>query len=322
MPSIDLPIDELRSYRSSAQAPPDLAEFWERSVQESALQPLEVALSERAPRLRGVRTFAVTFAGFRGGRVSGWYLRPDGAGPFPGVVEYHGYAGRGWRLLEGYPLAAQGVAVLSMDCRGQAGDADALGTSGHAPGWLTQGLDDPDRHYYRTVFMDAVRAAEVLCSFTEVDPGRVAFTGASQGGGITLAAAALSPRPGFAWADVPFLCDFPRAIEVAAEEPYPEIPRLLCQRPDLEAAAFRTLSYIDVANLAPSISCPTTVTVGLWDAICPPSTIFGAFARIPVTDKELKVYRFHGHRLSYENDEARLVALLSRLGVESAEGPA
>lgn len=319
MPSVDLPIEALWDYRPSTEPPPDLDRFWEETVAEALGSPLEVKLEAHAPDLRGVEAFSLRFSGFGGGEVTGWYVRPTGDGPFPGVVSYHGYSGRGARPLETYLLAAQGVAVLSMDCRGQAGDAgEPAPGAGHGRGWLTHGLDAPEHHYYRTVYADAVRAAEVLCSRPEVDPGRVAFTGVSQGGGLTLAAAALSRRPRFAWADVPFLCDFPRAVQVATADPYPELAQFLCKRPDLDEHAFRTLAYVDVANLAPFVRCPVVVTVSLWDGICPPSTVFGAFSRIASQDKELRIHRFHGHQLPYETEEARLLALLSRLGAGTA----
>lgn len=319
VPSIDLSLEELHSYRAQAVAPADLADFWARTSEQSDSQPLDVTLEAVGSPLARVGVFRLSFAGFGSGRVTGWYLRPESEEPVPGVVSFHGYSGRALRPLEAYPLAAQGIAVLSMDCRGQAGDSDPVpGASAHAAGWLTQGLEDPWACYYRTVYADAVRSIEVLCSFPEVDAARIALTGVSQGGGLTLAAAALSTRPMFAWADVPFLCDFPRAVQVATEDPYLEIPRLLVSRPGLAEAAFRTLSYVDVANLAPRISCPVVVTVGLWDPICPPSTIFGMFARISVNDKDLRIYPFNGHEVVYDNAEARHSTLVSRLGALGA----
>lgn len=316
MPSIDLPLEELRRYTPATHPPEGFDAFWDATVEQALASPTRLELEEAGPRLAGVQVRAASFEGFGGGRVTGWYLRPEGPGPFPGVVAFHGYSGRGARPLECYTLAAQGVAVLSMDCRGQSGDAPGIAsTTGHAAGWLTQGLDAPEHHYYRTVYGDAVRAAEALCSQAEVDGSRVAFTGVSQGGGLTLAAAALSPRPCFAWSDVPFLCDFPRAVQVATADPYPEIPRLLRLRPELEQTAFATLAYVDVANLAHRVSCPAVVTVSLWDEICPPSTVFGTFSRLGSLDKSLRVFPFHGHSLPYLAEEERLATLVRRLGL-------
>jgi cephalosporin-C deacetylase len=318
MPSIDLPVEELRSYVPEASRPDDFDDFWARTMTEARQVPLAVELEPASPKLAGVTAYRACFGGIGGARISGWYLRPEGDGPFPGAVRYHGYGMRGDRPLELYTLAAQGVAVLSLDCRGQDGGSPDIPPldGGHAPGWLTRGLRDPERHYYRYVYADVVRALDAVASFDEVDGDRLAVSGASQGGGLALAAAALSGRASFVWADIPFLCDFPRAVAIAPQSPCAEVAGFLRRHPDLEAAAYRTLSYFDIVNHAPAVTCPAVVTVGLWDDVCPPSTVFGMFARIGSADKELVVWPYHGHsEIPYDNDERRLVETLSRLGV-------
>jgi cephalosporin-C deacetylase len=256
----------------------------------------------------------VWFVGMDDARIAGWLLRPTARGRFPGIVHFHGYGGRAARPLELYALAAQGIVVLSMDCRGQDGDSPDIPPvdGGHHSGWLTRGLADPEVHYYRYVYSDCVRALDCLGALDEVDDQRLAVTGLSQGGGLALATAALSGRAGFVWADKPFLCDFPRAVSIASA-PYTEISTYLRRHPDLEETAFRTLAYFDVANLAARITCPAVVTVGLWDEICPPSTIFGMFKRLTTVDKELVAFSYHGHEMSYDIEERRLHELLSRL---------
>jgi cephalosporin-C deacetylase len=61
------------------------------------------------------------------------------------------------------------------------------------------------------------------------------------------------------------------------------------------------------------VTCPTVVTVGLWDAICPPSTIFGMYRRLSSADKELVVYPYMGHELTYDMSDRRLRELVRRL---------
>jgi cephalosporin-C deacetylase-like acetyl esterase len=128
-------------------------------------------------------------------------VRPSASGKFPGVCIYHGYSGRAPRPLDMLALAAQGICVLSMDCRGQNGQSQdtAVYLEGHQSGWMTQGIRDPRTYYYRYVYADAVRALDLLARREEVDEKRLAITGASQGGGITLAVAALSERPRMAF---------------------------------------------------------------------------------------------------------------------------
>lgn len=315
MPRSDLAYDELLSYSPEVTAPTDLREFWDATIAELAAVPTEVEFAGSSLSLRGVTVSAIAFTSLGGTRVRGWYLRPDGGQDLPGAVVYHGYGGRGARPLELYPLAAQGVAVLSVDCRGQCGEvADAPADGfGHARGWLTQGIRSPSTYYYRSVYADAVRALDVLCSFGEVDESRVAVTGPSQGGALSLAAAALSSRPAFVWADIPFMCHLERGVDMASDGPYPEIADFLRRMPDMQATVWSTLAYFDNLVLAPWVTAPTVITAGLWDDVCPPSTVFPTYARLGAQDKELRSYPCLRHELTYEIDEARLTTLVERL---------
>jgi len=311
----DMTLAELERYDPGSEAPTDLDAFWDETLAADRSIPLDVTFTPAGLTLRGVSAHRASFRGHGGDRVTGWYVQPDGDGPFPGLVWYHGYTGRGARPLELYAAAAQGIAVLSMDCRGQGGDSpDApADESGHAPGWMTSGIRDRSTYYYRYVYADAVRAIEALSSLEVVDPQRVALTGASQGGGLSLAAAALSSRPIFVWADIPFLCHFRCGVDVATAGPYGEISDFVRRRPEVEPALWTTLSYFDNLNLASRIDCPCIVTAGLWDDICPPSTIFPTFARLEARDKRLLTRAFLRHELDYQLEEMRLVELVLRL---------
>jgi cephalosporin-C deacetylase len=319
MPRTDLPLEELRLYEPEATEPADLEAFWGQTLAQARTTAAELELGAEQPKLAGVTAHQVRFRGLDDAPIAGWLMRPDGDGPHPGLVFYHGYGGRGARPLDLYPIAAQGIAVLSMDCRGQDGDSPDIPPvdGGHYSGWITRGLPGPVMYYYRYVYSDAVRALDALAGLDSVDDHRLAVTGGSQGGGLALAAAALSGRASFVWADIPFLCDFPRAVSLG-EAPYTEIATYLRRHPDLEETAFRTLSYFDVANLARLVTCPAVVTVGLWDLICPPSTIFGTYKRLSSVDKDLVVYPFMGHELTYDMSERRLRALVQRLGAHAA----
>ena len=315
MPRTDLPLEQLRAYEPEAKEPADFDAFWGQALSQARATSAELELGTEQPKLAGVTAHQVRFRGLDDAPIAGWLARPDGRGPYPGLVFYHGYGGRGARPLDLYAIAAQGIAVLSMDCRGQDGDSPDVPAvdGGHHSGWITRGLRDPLVHYYRYVYSDAVRALDALAGLDGVDDHHLAVTGGSQGGGLALAAAALSGRASFVWADIPFLCDFPRAVSLG-EAPYTEIATYLRRHPDLEETALRTLSYFDVANLARLVTCPTVVTVGLWDLICPPSTIFGTYKRLSSPDKELVVYPYLGHELTYDMSERRLRALVQRLG--------
>jgi cephalosporin-C deacetylase len=314
MPSIDMPLEQMRQYQPPLYREADFESFWQQTVNEAVRQPLNVELIPYGLPSRGVECFALRFDGFGGGRLAGWYLCPDGNGPFPGLAVYHGYSGRGTRPLDLLALASQGICVLSMDCRGQNGQSQdaAEYPDGHYQGWMTQGIRSPQNYYYRYVYADAVRALEVLAHREEVDASRLAITGGSQGGGLTLAVAALSRRPILALPDIPFLCDYRRAVAITPAGPYPEIASFLKAFPDLQQSVFRTLSYFDCLNLAPSIACRTVISNCLWDDVCPPSTIFAVYNHI-TAEKQIEIYPFHKHEIPYEHGETKFKLLTSVL---------
>jgi cephalosporin-C deacetylase len=161
---------------------------------------------------------------------------------------------------------------------------------------MTKGILDTKEYYYRAVYLDAVRALEVLAAIDNVDACKIGVQGGSQGGGMALAAAALSDIPEVAVADYPFLSNFERAIDMAPSGPFKEINEYFRRNtsPDLEVQAKRTLSYFDIMNLAPRIKCHTWVSIGLVDDIVPPSTVFAAYNHMACS-KEIAVYRYFGH---------------------------
>jgi cephalosporin-C deacetylase len=311
MPSIDMPLERLREYKPPLYQPADFDQYWNETISTALKQPLNAELIPYDLPAKHVDCFALRFDGFaeggrNPGRIAGWYLRPASSGKFPGIAFYHGYSGRGQRPLELLHYASQGMCVLSMDTRGQNGQStDASAPSeGHVSGWMTQGIRDPKQYYYRFVYADAVRALELLARREEVDETRLAITGGSQGGAITLAVAALSQRPILALPDIPFLCDFRRAIQITPSGPYPEIVNFLKSFPHMQEQVMTTLSYIDNLNLAPRIRCKTIISNCLWDDVCPPSTIFAVFHHI-TAEKRMEVYPYHKHEIPYEHNELK-----------------
>lgn len=302
MLQVDMPLEELERYHPDLTAESDFDYFWQCSLEEAREQPLNVSLSrvEDYP-VPEVEVFKIGFDGWRSGRCAGWYLRPskmDGDGSLPGLVSYHGYSGNKGQAHQYLFWAMQGYAVLSLDVRGQSGESSDgnVYDTGHVTGWMTQGIMDAESYYYRAVYLDCVRAADAIAAQPEVDAGRLAAIGVSQGGGLALAATALSGRFALAMPDVPYLCHYRRALQIAQQGPYLELANYFRLYPEREDATFRTLSYFDNLNLARRIQCPVMMSVGLQDLICPPSSIYGTFNHI-ASEKKMAVYPYHGHEV-------------------------
>jgi cephalosporin-C deacetylase len=301
VPTFDLPLDELRAYAPVLPEPDDLDAFWAETLAETRTHDLDLRLERVETGLVALDTWDATFNGFGGHPVRGWLHLPAGAeGPLPAVVQYQGYGGGRGLAHESILWAVAGYAHFVMDTRGQGsgwspGDTpDPVGAAPAHPGYVTRGILDPREYYYRRVFADGARAVEAVRSHPAVDAARVAVAGGSQGGAISIAVAALVGDVAAAMPDVPFLCDFPRAIEITPRDPYPEIARYLKVHRGHEEQALATLSYFDCATLARRASAPALFSVALMDEICPPSTVFAAFNAYG-GKKEIRVYPYNDH---------------------------
>jgi cephalosporin-C deacetylase len=301
MPMFDLPRDELTAYSPALPRPDDLDEFWESTLAESRALAAPPAFDRCETALTLVHTYNVAFSGFGGDRVRGWLHVPAGAtGPLPAVVTYRGYGGGRGLPHEVSCWTLAGYATLVMDTRGQGsgwsqGDTDDPAGSGPShPGFMTRGILDPQTYYYRRLYTDAALAIDAIRASPLVDPSRVVVTGRSQGGGLSIAAAALVPDIAAALPDVPFLCDFPRATEIADTGPYDEIVGYLKVHRHHVDRVFATLAYFDCATLAARASAPALFSVGLMDLTCPPSTVYAAYNAY-AGDKTMSEYPYNDH---------------------------
>jgi cephalosporin-C deacetylase len=304
MPQIDLPLADLETFLPAREEPSDFDAFWSGTLAESrdlSWEPRFDPVSPSESGVDGVLVDDVTFAGFGGHPVRGWLVRPRGVdGPVPCVVEYIGYnSGRG--LAHQHTLLpSAGFAVFVMDSRGQGSGAfpgatpDPVGSAPHASGRVSDGIESPFDYYYRRLFTDAVLAIDAARAHPAVDPDRVSVSGGSQGGGIALAAAALSVGLCAAVIDFPFLSAIRRAVALTDSPPYGELVTYLQTRRGEEEDVFRTLSYVDGVNFAARSRVPALFSVGLRDAVCPPSTVFAAYNHY-AGEKDIKVYPFNGH---------------------------
>jgi len=298
----DLSYDDLLTYTGTNPRPDDFDEFWDKSLAELAAVDPQVELVPAAFDVPFARCEHLYFTGTAGVRVHAKLVRPRETGePEPAVLMFHGYGGEAPLWTELLPYAARGYTIAALDVRGQVGLA--LPEQHRSPFTLrhhvVDGLDDgPEHMVYRHVFLDARRLADVVLGFDEVDPARVGSTGYSQGGGLSLVAAALEPRIALVASVYPFLTDYQRAYEMRLEEdPYGEIAEWFRKRDPQhrrEAEVFTRLGYVDVQHLAPRIRARVDLTIGLEDRICPPSTQFATYNRL-TCEKSLRLYPDHGH---------------------------
>ena len=313
MAFIDMPHEKLKQYLPERREPDDFDSFWEKSLNEARSYPLNPVFNKVDYHMKTVETYDVTFNGYNSEPIKGWFIIPAETGSrknssgsqengrLPCVVQYIGYSGGRGFPFDHLVYASAGFAHFVMDTRGQGssvvsiGDTqDPYGSEPMVAGFMTKGISNPENYYYRRVFVDAVRAVETIRRHPKIDSKRIAVTGRSQGGGITLAVSGLLPDVAVSMPEVPFLCHYRRAMELVDTNPYNEIVTYLKSHRDMVDTVFDTLSYFDGINFAVRAKATALFSAGLMDTTCPPSTVFAAYNYYG-GQKEIKVYEFNQH---------------------------
>jgi cephalosporin-C deacetylase len=302
MPIFEMPLADLRTYDGRNPKPADFDAYWASALNELAGTDPIVELRRADFQAPFADCFDLYFTGVGGARIHAMYLRPTGkSAPLPCLLRFHGYSNNSGDWYDKLGHVASGQAIAAMDCRGQGGSSEDVsrvsGSTFH--GHIIRGLqDDPERLLFRQIYLDTVQLARIVMSFEEIDPQRIGVTGASQGGGLSLACAALEPRVKMAAPIYPFLCDFRRVWEMdLAKGAYEELTTFFRLHDPLhvrEDDAFMRLGYIDVQHLAERIQARVLLLLAMMDTVCPPSTQFAAYNRIR-SPKEMVIYSDYGH---------------------------
>lgn len=299
----DMTLAELKKYSGSSPRPDYYNAYWEKALQELDGVSLEYELVPADFKSEHAECYHLYFTGVGGARIHAKYVKPSIIKEKgPGMAYFHGYACDSGDWIDKVTFAAHGITVLAMDCRGQGGlSEDNLTVQGTTiRGHIIRGVDDPDpdKLYFRNVFLDTVQTVRILMSMEHIDPERIGVHGLSQGGALTIACAGLEPRVKLAIPVYPFLSDYRRAWELdITTSAYEELSyyfRFFDPHHHREDELFNKLGLIDIQNLADRIQAKVLFVTGLSDTVCPPSTQFAAYNKI-TSDKELLVYYEYGH---------------------------
>ena len=301
MAIVDMPLNELENYQGINPCPADFDDYWNKALKEMDATDSAVELKPADFECSFADCFDMYFTGVRGAKIYTKLLMPKKRNNCPAVLQFHGYSGVSGQWIEYLGYAAQGFIVAALDCRGQGGKSqDTTVIKGNTlQGHIVRGLcDKPENLLFRQIFLDTAQLAKIISEMDEVDENRIVACGGSQGGGLTLACAALSPLIKKAAPQFPFLCDYQRMWEMdlrtgAYKELWDHFRRV---DPKHEKAneIFTVLGYIDIQHLAKRITADILIAVGLTDDICPPSTQFAVYNKI-TSNKKMEVYPHYGH---------------------------
>jgi hypothetical protein len=154
----------------------------------------------------GYSVSKVRFEASPGFLVTGNLYVPAGKGPFPAVLNPHGHWKTG-RLENTHDasipgrcitFARMGMVAFSVDMIGYNDSRQFSFPWGHRPGEVPQATRRAEElwgiHAFALQLWGNIRALDFLQSLPEVDPARLACTGASGGGTQTFALTAVDPR--------------------------------------------------------------------------------------------------------------------------------
>jgi cephalosporin-C deacetylase len=295
-------IDDWKTYKGLGQKPKDFDSFWEKQLASLNDTGFDYELIPYDLASFVADAYHLYFIGVGGAKIHCQLLVPKKKTlQHKGLLQFHGYhvdAGD-WQDKIGW--VAEGFVVLAMDARGQGGlSEDCTQTKGTVTkGLIVRGVEEgPENLYYTKVFLDTVKAAKILMSLEEVDEKKIYAQGASQGGGLTIACAALVPEIKRIIATYPFLSDYRKAYQMGAQtSAFEEIPYWFQFKDPLheqEEAFFQTLEYIDIQHLAPRIKADVYWLMGLQDTVVPPETQLATYNNIQ-SPKKLFTLPEYGH---------------------------
>ena len=256
---------------SPPSSKPDFKEFWDNNLAELAkVEPRYSTVLLTNLCTAAVDLYEVRMCSFGSVTVGGHFAVPKKPGKYPATVRFLGY-GSGPSIPE---LADDGLIRYVASTRGQG----VMKKENRYGDWMAYRLDSRDDYYFRGAYLDTVRAIDFVCSRPEVDQRCIAVEGGSQGGTLSYVCAALDRRVALCVPTIPGFCDIPNFIALTK---WPgSVYRSYLATNDKgvkQEGLYAMLTYYDVKNFAPWITCPVFMGVGLQDPICPPRTNFAPY---------------------------------------------
>lgn len=279
----------------------DFALFWQKEVEEMRKVPIEIERRELDLPYKTFKVYEIVFNAHDGVKVTGYFCVPGAYNgeKLPCVAVYHGGGGTfGIRP----DFAAINVCSFCIDCRSQGGKtidtADYDFMDDYNGGIMSHGLLDEKGYYMKNIYLDAVRAVDVITMLPEVDPERIVAHGTSQGGALTIVAAALSGKVKKAYPSVPSYSCLERRVENASGV-FKTVNNYLTDHPSQTDRVMKTLSYFDINNMVSLLTVPVEFFLGISDPTCLPPFVYSPYAHTKAP-KRIVISPFTGHYVSLE----------------------
>lgn len=283
----------------SGGAPQDFDAFWQGEIARLERDvPLDPRMSPVASfRSPGAEAFLVSFATFNNKRMYGFLTVPTDRtkGPFPVRVSVP-WAGPGVHAPEARPDDARVITLVmnvhdfepGPDAATQrrkydeqnkqyADEVKGIKIKSSYANHRYAGYTDRATYFYHDALLGIRRGVLWTLARPEADKTRVGYFGRSQGGGIGMMLAALTPEIKRALFCQPALVDM-QAYRQGRNSGWPTpVERA---RPEDRAAVERMVAYYDAGHFASRLTCEVRVILGFADDTCPPPCVYAAYNAI------------------------------------------
>ncbi len=259
--------------------PDDFDEFWSNALKANEKIEMLPQLT-LVPRkcTSKVNVYSASFQSFKkGSRIFGTLCVPvNHNGNCPAILIV---PGAGCRSRKGfYEEAEKGFVTFEIGIHGIPTTLEdesiySLLKNGSLLNYQLAGIDDKDNYFYKRVYVGCARAVDFLAQLDFVDENRIAVTGGSQGGALTLTTAALNPKVKFAAAFYPAMAD----MAACKPDRGSSWPYLFKEKKYDTPQRRETIKYYDVVNFARKITVPVFVSYGYNDLIVTPTSIASVY---------------------------------------------
>ncbi|MBO0933135.1 acetylxylan esterase [Fibrella aquatilis] len=298
--------------------PADFDTFWAAAKADLAKIPVDAQMTLLPERCTAtVNVYHVNLQNWgtasANSRLYGILCIPKGEGKFPALLQV---PGAGIRPYQGdLSNAEKGLITLQIGIHGIPVNLDpSVYTSlsnGALQNYQAFNLDDRDRYYYKRVYLGCVRAVDFLTSLPQCNADRIAVTGGSQGGALSIVTAGLDARVKWLGAYYPALSDVTGYLHGRAGG-WPHLFTGQNANWTNKADKVKTAGYYDVVNFARRVRVPGRYTWGFNDETCPPTSMYAAYNGISAP-KTLELFRDQGHWTYPEQSERMNAWLLEQL---------
>lgn len=254
---------EPEALRQATPPPDDFTAFWSRQRLALAQVPIRLLDSRPLRSTASVDILDIKVACLGDRPVSGYLTIPKDAAQgrkYPAHLRFDGYSVQSATAYETPDAITLSINPHGIE-NGREDDYYRKLRQGELAnyGFRNDQNQSPDTSYFLHMILRALRAAEFLRQHPAWNGRDFHLIGSSQGAFQATAVAAQCP-----WATrldiaIPWLCDLAG----------PQLGRIRGWRPDWTPA----LAYFDTTNFARLVQCPTAISAGSSDYICPPAGV-------------------------------------------------